>query len=254
MKAIIIDDEMRGAQSLQKILQHIAPDIEVAALAHNGAEGIEAVKLHDPSLVFLDIQMPDMTGFDMLQKLDKINFSVVFTTAYDEFALRAFRFAAVDYLLKPIDIDDLSAAVKKVKQIHSETANQNTTEPLVKLFSQLQKTGDKKLALPTNDGLLFVPLEEVLSLEAASNYTFFYTEKNGKIVVSKTLGDFEELLEANDFFRVHNSYLINLHKIEKYIKGEGGYVIMKNGSSIEVSRRKKDEFMKRLEKMDWKIG
>ncbi|MEP6675531.1 MAG: LytTR family DNA-binding domain-containing protein [Ferruginibacter sp.] len=253
MKAIIVDDEMRGAQSLQKILHHIAPDIEVLALAHNGAEGIEAIKLHKPSLVFLDIQMPDMTGFDMLQKLDKVNFSVVFTTAYDEFALKAFRFAAVDYLLKPIDIDDLSAAIQKVKQFQAETASENKSEPLGKLFSQLQKPGDKKLALPTSDGLLFVPVEEVISLEAASNYTFFFTEKNGKIVVSKTLGDFEEILEANDFFRVHNSHLINLHKIEKYVKGDGGYVIMKTGSNIEVSRRRKDDFMKRLEKMDWKI-
>ncbi len=254
MKAIIVDDEMRGAQSLQKILHHIAPEIEVAALAHSGAEGIEAIQKHDPSLVFLDIQMPDMTGFDMLQKLKKINFSVVFTTAYDEFALKAFRFAAIDYLLKPIDIDDLSAAIQKVKQLNSVTPVESKAEPLAKLFSQIQKSGEKKLALPTNDGLLFIPVEEVVSLEAASNYTFFFTENNGKIVVSKTLGDFEELLEANDFFRVHNSYLINLHKIEKYIKGEGGYVVMTNGSSIEVSRRRKEEFMKRLETMDWKIG
>lgn len=253
MKAIIVDDEIRGAQSLQKILQHIAPDIEVTALAHSGAEGIEAIRLHNPSLVFLDIQMPDMTGFDMLQKVAKINFSVVFTTAYDEFALKAFRFAAVDYLLKPIDIDDLSVAIEKVKLLHADNATEKKSEPLGKLFSQLHKPGDKKLALPTSDGLLFVPVEEVISLEAASNYTFFFTEKNGKIVVSKTLGDFEDILESNDFFRVHNSHLINLHKIEKYVKGDGGYVIMKTGANIEVSRRRKDEFMKRLELMDWKI-
>jgi two-component system LytT family response regulator len=251
MKAIIIDDEVRGCLTLQKMLQHVAPGIELAGMAHNGADGLALIASARPDLVFLDIQMPDMTGFDVLQQVGNIHFQVIFTTAYDEFALKAFRFAAVDYLLKPIDIDELQQAVEKCKNAGSPA--QKEPAPLERLLQQVRNLEARKLALPSSEGMLFVDVSDIIYLQSSSNYTTFFTATKGKILVSKSMGDFEEMLTANNFFRIHNSNLINLLKIEKFIKGEGGTVIMSNKMELEVSRRRKEEFIRKLESLGWRL-
>lgn len=244
-KAVIIDDETRGCLSLQKMLQHSCPEIEVAALAHSGAEGIEKINEHQPQLIFLDIQMPDMTGFNMLEQLEAIGFDIIFTTAFDQYAIKAFRFSAVDYLLKPIDMDELKEAVHKFRQ-RREGAQLQQYEQFNSLFHQITL---KKIALPMQEGLMFVNIDDIIRLQSTSNYTTFYLSNKKSIMVSKTLGDFETLLEPHYFYRTHNSHIINLAHAEKYLKGEGGTVVMSDKSEIEVSRRKKEEFLKKLEEV-----
>ena len=253
MKAIIIDDEVRGCNTLQKMLQHVAPSIQICGMAHNGTDGLALITSAQPDLVFLDIEMPDMTGFDVLQRTGPIDFDVIFTTAYNEFALKAFRFAAVDYLLKPIDIDELQQAVDKCKK--RTTVSPQKPEPQIEnLLQQIRNIDSRKLALPSSEGMVFVDVNDILYLQASSNYTTFFTASKGKILVSKSMGDFEEMLAAHNFFRIHNSSLINLSKIEKFIRGDGGTVIMSNKMELEVSRRKKDEFIKKLENLGWRLG
>lgn len=245
-KAVIIDDEQRGAMSLQKMLQHSHPDIEITGLAHSGQEGIAAIQSTNPDLVFLDIQMMDMSGFDMLEQIDSPPFSVIFTTAYDEYALKAFRYAAVDYLLKPIDMDELKEALNKFRQSRMQSPRPDM-DRLTQLVQQLKGHNLDRIALPTQEGLIFIRMEEVIRLQSSSNYTTFYLKDKKPLIVSKTMGEFEELLEDQPFIRIHNSHIINLNHVEKYIRGEGGSVVMSDKSEIEVSRRKKDEFLKRLE-------
>jgi two-component system LytT family response regulator len=252
MKAIIIDDEVRGCNTLQKMLHHVAPAIQVCGMAHNGEDGLALIDAARPDLVFLDIEMPDMTGFDVLQRTGVVNFDVIFTTAYSEFALKAFRFAAVDYLLKPIDIDELQQAVEKCRKT---TAVAQKNEPQIDtLLQQIRNNDTRKLVLPSAEGMVFVDVDDIIYLQASSNYTTFFTASKGKILVSKSMGDFEEILTANNFFRIHNSNLINLAKIEKFIKGDGGTVIMSNKMELEVSRRKKEEFIKKLETLGWRLS
>lgn len=244
-KTLIIDDEVRGCLSLQKMLQHTSTDIEVSGLAHSGTEGLEKIEELKPDLVFLDIQMPDMTGFGMLEKLENINFDIIFTTAYDQYAIKAFRYSAVDYLLKPIDMDELKEALNKFRS-RKDGTQPPQHQQLNTLFQQVTL---KKITLPTQEGLLFVNIDDIIRLQSTSNYTTFYLGNKKSIVVSKTLGEFESILEPHHFYRTHNSHIINLGHIEKYIKGEGGTVIMTDKTEIEVSRRKKDDFLKKLEEV-----
>ncbi len=252
MKAIIIDDEVRGCQTLQNMIQRVAPDIEVSGMAHNGKDGLELISFSEPDLLFLDIQMPDMTGFDLLQKAGDIRSDIIFTTAYDEFALKAFRFAAVDYLLKPIDIDELQDAINRYKS-RLVNLTEKSNNSIQDLLSHLKNTENSKLTLTTLDGLLFVDIEDILYLQSNSNYTVFHTGSKGKITVSKTMGEFEPFLEGQNFFRIHHSHLVNMARIEKYIKGDGGFVILADGSELEVSRRRKDDFIRKLEALNWRL-
>lgn len=248
MKAIILDDEPRAAQSLQKMLGFVAPEVNVLVVFHDPLEALEKLPEFKPDLLFLDISMPHMTGFELLERLGKVDFEVVFTTAHDEFAVKAFRLAAVDYLLKPIDMDELLAAVKKVKtRLDSRSANSPAPGllPIETLFRQMLRPG--RLALPTAEGLIFLELANILRLESDSNYTIFYTLKKEKIIISKTLKEFEELLTGSHFFRIHNSHIVNLLQIERYMRGEGGTVVMSDRMEIEVSRRRKEDFLKKLE-------
>jgi two-component system, LytTR family, response regulator len=189
--------------------------------------------------------MPDMTGFNMLEQLEAIGFDIIFTTAFDQYAIKAFRFSAVDYLLKPIDMDELKEAVHKFRQ-RREGAQPQQYEQFNSLFHQITL---KKIALPMQEGLMFVNIDDIIRLQSTSNYTTFYLSNKKSIMVSKTLGDFETLLEPHYFYRTHNSHIINLAHAEKYLKGEGGTVVMSDKSEIEVSRRKKEEFLKKLEEV-----
>ena len=244
MKAILIDDETHATEALTNMLRLVTPDVEVIGTANDPREGLEKIQAMQPDMVFLDIQMPHMNGFELLEGLGKFNFSVIFTTAYDQYALQAFKVSAADYLLKPIDMDELEAAVGKVREQHANrTLDFGTLE---KLFRQVQRPEARRLALPSSDGLVFVPLDNIIRLQSDSNYTTFYLTGQEKMLVSRTLGEFEQQLEQNNFCRVHHSHIINLAHLKRYVRTDGGYAQMSDGASVEISRRKKDDFLAKL--------
>jgi len=245
MKAILIDDEPNATEALTNMLRMTAPDVEVIAVANNPLIGLEQLQTLQPDLLFLDIQMPRMTGFELLEKLDKFNFSVIFTTAYDQYALQAFKVSAVDYLLKPIDLDELEAAVGKVRD-RMQSA-QPDFSALEQLFQQVQKPEPQRIALPISDGLMFVQVADIVRLQSDSNYTTFYFTNREKILVSRTMGYFETMLAKQNFCRVHHSHLINMAQISRYVRTDGGYAEMSDGSKVEISRRKKDDFVAMME-------
>ena len=243
LKAIIVDDEPKARENLQILLQDFVKGVEVVALCQDIAEAMEAVNTKSPDIVFLDIQLQRETGFDLLTRLKEINFEVIFTTAYTEYAIKAFKFSAIDYLLKPIDIEDLKKAVGKVEK----RVNNNMNSRLKELVQNLkfESTENYKLALPTLEGLVFIKVNDIIYCEASSNYTQIYTSE-GKYLVSKTLKEYDELLSDHNFFRIHNSYLININSIKKYVKGDGGYVVLNDNTSLDVSKRKKEAFLTKV--------
>jgi two-component system LytT family response regulator len=242
-KAIIIDDEPGCCKTLSALLQKYFSDIEVSAVCRNGIEGLQAIQDYSPDIVFLDIEMPKMNGFDMLEQLPSVNFHLIFTTSYDQYALKAFRFSAIDYLLKPVDKNELQQAIEKV--LHREMP---VPEQLQILLQKINNPAQQinKIALPTMEGLRMITVDTIIYGEADDNYTVLHLKNDKKIVVSLTLKEIEESLEEYPFSRVHRSYLVNLNEIEKYVKGEGGYLVMSEGSVIDVSRSKKEILLKKL--------
>ena len=243
LTAIIIDDESNSRNALRQKLSNYCPDVMIIAECENGEEGIKNIDEKKPDIVFLDVEMPRMNGFTMLQQLQNKNFEVIFITAYDHYAIKAIKFSALDYLLKPVEVEDLKTAVEKVTQKRKQPAANNQVELLLQNLLD-EKKEHQRIAISSMEGLLFVPTEDIIYLEANSNYTSFFLTGNRKIIATKTLKDFEELLPASIFIRIHHSYLINKNGVEKYIRGDGGQVLMKNGVMLDVARRKKDEFMK----------
>lgn len=244
LHAIIIDDEPNAVGLLSLRLSQCCPHIDVVATCTNSQKGVEAIRAHRPDLVFLDIEMPQMNGFEVLQAVAGIPFSLVFVTAYDKFALKAFRYSAVDYLLKPIDTQELIQAVERV-----EKSQKTAPEQIDHLRGQLvstTKTLPDRIALPYQNGVAFVNLGDILYCESDDNYTKFYLADGQQYMATKPLRDIQELLEERDFLRVHRQYLINLNQIKKFVKGEGNYVVMANGQSIPVSRTQKDRLMERF--------
>jgi two-component system LytT family response regulator len=244
LKSIIVDDEFKSRESLKALVEKFCEDIQVAAVCQNGDEAIKAINEHKPDVVFLDIQLQRETGFDILEKLDKIDFEIVFTTAFSEFAVRAFKFAAIDYLLKPVDIADLRKAIEKARK----KIVGNISERMTQLAQTIKGNTFKhsRLAVPSSDGLVFVSVDGIMYCEASGNYTNIHMGDGRKFVVSRTLKDYEEMLEDLDFFRIHNSYLINLNLIKKYIRGEGGQVVMTNDQALDVSKAKKKGFLEKI--------
>jgi two-component system, LytTR family, response regulator len=242
--AIIIDDEAKGRLALREKLLTYCPQIKILAEATNGPEAILLIQQHKPQLIFLDIEMPRMNGFEMLNALPEKNFHLIFTTAYDQYAIKAIKYAAFDYLLKPVDIEELKSAVEKI-----DNRENNQTKKQVELLQQNMQHPKKqlnKLAVPTLEGLLFFDINDIVHLEANSNYTNIYLNNKIKITASKTLKEFEEMLPEEIFFRTHHSHLINLNYIKRYIKGDGGQIELQNGTYVDVSRRKKEEFLKAI--------
>lgn len=243
LKSVIVDDEYKSRESLRILLEEFCDSVKVCALCQNVDEGIQAIKDFKPEVVFLDIQMQRETGFDLLTKIQDVNFEVIFTTAHSEYAIKAFKFSAIDYLLKPIDLEELKLAISKVnKKFHD-----NITLRLEHLVQNLRSTSENyKLALPTSDGLFFVKVSDIIYCEASSNYTEIVTGDGKKHLVSRTLKEYDDMLTDHNFYRIHNSYLINLNAIKKYVRGEGGYVVMNNDRSLDVSKRKKEGFLVRI--------
>jgi len=245
IKAIIIDDEIHCQKTLSILLREYCPEVQVIGQCDSAEKGIEAIKKLKPDLVFLDIEMPHMNGFEMLEKFSEINFAVVFTTGYDQYAIKAFRFSALDYLLKPIDHEELRKAVQKVNQHLQHPLPQQLEILLQKIHSQSPMI--TKVALPTMEGLQMIPVESIISCASDRNYTVLFLKNKQKITVSKILKEIEELLVEYSFLRVHHSFIVNLNEITRYVKGEGGYLVMSDGSSIDVSRSRKDILLQKLQ-------
>ena len=242
--AFIVDDEPNCCQTLATLLKRYCPQIEIAGVFHSGITALPAIKAMSPQILFLDIEMPQMNGFELLEQLAEINFELIFTTSYDQYAIKAFHFSALDYLLKPIDREELQKAVQKVIQRQSHPLPQQIDILLKKLYQPATAIG--KIALPTTEGLQMIPVDSVISCASDGNYTIFFLKNKKKLIVSRILKEIEEMLEDHSFTRVHNSYIVNLNEIEKYIKGEGGYLIMSDGSSVDVSRSRKESLLKKL--------
>lgn len=245
IKALIIDDEKSSRDTLRGFVENYCEDIKIIGEAESAEQGIEQIKKLKPNLIFLDIELPLGSGFDLLEACKHVNFEVIFTTAHDQYALRAIKACALDYLLKPISVMELKTAVSKI----SQRGLTGTTQPQVGAFVENISNLNKQLSnivLPTLDGFLVVKISDIIRCEADKNYTFFIFTNNRKVLVSKTLKDFEELLQDMDFIRIHQSHLINASHVQRYIKGSGGYVKMSDDSIIEVSRRKKELLMERF--------
>ncbi|HLG38988.1 MAG TPA: LytTR family DNA-binding domain-containing protein [Chitinophagaceae bacterium] len=245
LKAVLIDDEESNLSSLKEKITSYCPEVQIVAICDNAAKGIEAIDNLHPDIVFLDIEMPVMNGFVMLQQLTYKNFELIFTTAYDHYAIKAIRYSALDYLVKPIEIDNLKEAVNKAE----EKRNRSYPNPQIELLvEQLvnKKKSFSRIAIPTTEGLQFIKIEDIIYLEASINYTHIYCEGERKFLVSRTLKDFEDMLPAGIFLRIHNSYIINKNFAEKYIRGDGGQVVLSNGAMLDVAKRKKAEFLKAI--------
>lgn len=247
IRVLIVDDEIAQQEIMLRALSQ-RDDTEIVGVASNVEQGLAALYELNPQLVFLDIDLGSQTGFDLLNHAEKRNFEVIFCTSHSEFALQAFKVSAIDYLLKPIDGDELEMAIKKYISRVATPDIENTS--LVNLLSNLQlPIKQQKLALPTSTGLIFVKTEDIMHIESNNALTVFFLSDSQQIVVSRTMKDCEEMLVQKGFCRIHQSHLINLQHVKRYIKGEGGQVIMEDGSALEVSRRKKEEFLSALQRI-----
>lgn len=247
ISAIIIDDEPKAIQNLYLLLQKHCPNVKVLAQSTDPIEGIGLIISKQPQLVFLDIDMPNLNGFELLEKVKFMQLEVIFITAYQHFALQAIKISALDFLLKPVSIEELKIAVEKAEEkITSNQPNPN----LAVLFENLQQPSSysQKLALPTIEGMNFVNFEDILYFVAEGNYCFVILKNGQKKLVCKTLKYFEDILPEKAFFRIHREYIINLNYITKYVKGRGGQVELINGTIIDVSARKRDKFLQIFQK------
>jgi two-component system, LytTR family, response regulator len=245
IKAIVVDDELGARESLSKMIEKNCKQIEIVAKVDSMLAAFEAITNKEPDLVFLDIEMPNGNAFDLLEKFKTINFNIIFTTAYDHYAIKAIKFSAVDYMLKPIDPEELVLAVKRFEE---RTGKNATLDKQFKtLLSNIKPENKlKKVGIPDGDGLIFINLSDIIRCDSDGNYTFFILTSGKKIIASRTLGEYEQMFAEDNFFRIHRSHLINLEHVKKYIKGEGGYVVMSDNSQVEVSRRNKTDFLEKL--------
>ena len=244
LKAILIDDELSSLQNLRQKLDEFCPDLQVVATAQKPEEAMLLIKHHKPDVIFLDIEMPKMSGFRMLDELGECDFEIIFTTAYNHYAIDAIRISAFDYLMKPIAIKELQVAVDRLNSLRNSQTREKID--ILKTSMNEKKSQDDKIAIPTSEGLEFIPIKNILHIESSSNYSKIFFRENKPIIVTKLLNDFEDMLGPYRFYRIHNSHLINLSYIKKYVKAEGGQVIMQDGTTIDVARRKKEEFLKMI--------
>ncbi|MBS1602912.1 MAG: response regulator [Bacteroidetes bacterium] len=244
IKTILVDDELRGLSSPRKLVELNCPELQVVAECRDARQAVQAILMQRPQLVFLDISMPGQNGFDLLNELKDIHFEIIFVTAHDQYSLQAFRYSAVDYLLKPVDEMLLSYAVQRAAgRINTHNASQNVD---TFLYNLQHKPAEMKLCVSSLKGFQVIHLSDIIYCEGESSYTIFHTVDGTNIIASRSIIDYELLLEDNFFCRIHKSYLINLAHIKEYIRGEGGTVILSNGKEVEVSRRKREAFLIRV--------
>ena len=239
IRAIIIDDEERARRVLEKLLQEYCNDVEVVALCENVPSGVQKINELNPDVVFCDIEMPDFSGLELLTFFKDVNFELIFATGYSEFAIQAFEMSAIDYLLKPIQIEKLETAVEKLKKKLQQATMHDRLETLKE---NLQENVINKIALPVSDGLIFIDVKNISLLEADGSYTHVWLKDGSNLLVSKKIKYFEALLaNRNQFFRVHRSYIVNINSIKKYSKAES-YIFLDNNKSVKIARDKKAEF------------
>jgi two-component system LytT family response regulator len=242
LKAILVDDELSSLQNLQYKILEYCPTVKVVAQTQNPEEAVRLIQQFKPDVIFLDIEMPRMSGFKMLEQIPEVDFEVIFTTAYNHYAINAIRISAFDYLVKPVSIEELQNTVERLG-FSTVKKNRERAEILKKNLSN-PKSQDDNIALPANDGLEFIQIKQIIRIESSSNYSKVILQNGQQLLVTRQLKDFEELLQEYRFYRVHHSHLINLNFIAKYIRGDGGQIAMRNGDVIDVSRRKKEVFLK----------
>jgi two-component system LytT family response regulator len=248
ISTVIIDDEEDARVALKLMIEKYCPEVFLKGVYETPEQGLQAIRDINPDLVFLDIQMPYMSGFDLLQQLAPIAFEVIFISAYDQYAIKAIKFSALDYLLKPIDLDELNHALRKVKdrlKLKSSTYQYQSV-----IHNMKHRSGmTTKLAVPTQAGIELIEADDIICCKADGSYTTLFLKNKQSMIVSRNLKDFENFLEGVGFCRVHHSSLINLKHVKRYVKGEGGYVVLSEDHEVEISRRKKEEFLGLLHKV-----
>ncbi|HXB28716.1 MAG TPA: LytTR family DNA-binding domain-containing protein [Puia sp.] len=242
LKAILVDDELNSLQNLQFKIREYCPNVKVVAQSQNPEEAIRLIQQHKPDVIFLDIEMPRMSGFKMLEQIPEVDFEVIFITAYNHYAINAIRISAFDYLVKPVAIEDLQQTTERLGNFSLKKTRERAD--ILKHNLANPKSQEDNIAIPTNDGLEFIQIKQIIRIESSSNYSKIILQNGHHMLVTRQLKDFEELLQDYRFYRVHHSHLVNLNFIAKYVRGDGGQITMRNGDIIDVSRRKKEVFLK----------
>jgi two-component system LytT family response regulator len=247
LRTLIVDDEEHMRQTLEKMVDRFCPNVKILGEANGVASGVKAIRKHHPDLVLLDIKMKDGTGFDLLNQLQPVDFKVIFITAYDNYAIKAFRFSAIDYLLKPVDPDELVEAIRKAEN----TVQHDFNTQLQTLEENMETKDDsgKKIILKTLDNIYLVKIKDINYCESESSYTAIYLQNGKRILVSNTLKDYDDMLKDYGFYRVHKSFLVNVRNIERFEKAEGGFVVLENECKVPVASRKRDELLEMFERL-----
>jgi len=241
IRTLIIDDEQHCIDRIEKLINDYGKNLNIIATCSTVEDALKKTDALNPDLVFLDIEIHDKTGFDYLEQLGEFDFHLIFTTAFDNYAIKAFKYSAMDYLLKPIDNDDF---IKAIERLNKRVSAADTEVQIKMLLNNLKKEDHKKtIRIPTLDGFEILEIRNIIHCQAETSYTHIFTEQQ-KYMVSKSIKFYEDLLKDANFFRIHNSHLVNINHIKKYTKGKGGYVTMSNNSTVDVSTRKKEEFLK----------
>jgi two-component system LytT family response regulator len=240
--AIIVEDEKMSRETLRRLLEKYCPEVEVVAEADGYRKGVEEIRIHHPDVVFLDIQMPDGSGFRLLEEMEDIDFEIIFTTAFDQFAIKAIKYSALDYLLKPVIPQDLVEAVARVARKKAERRKVKNLDINPK-GAELQEEKSQKIILSTSEMIHVINVDDIIRCESDNYYTYFFFVDGRKLLISKTLKENEDLLSAYNFIRPHKSHLINIRYIKSYVRQDGGYILMTEGTRIPVSRRKRDKMM-----------
>lgn len=246
IKAVIIDDEKNAREAITQIVKKHFNDIDIVGSADDVSSGVKLISSLKPDIVLLDIKLPDGTGFDILDHLNEINFSTIFITAYNEHAIKAFKFSAIDYLLKPIDIDEFKLAINKVKKTREQQNTKKKLEAFLENIDNISKDV-KKIVLKTSDSIHLINVNEILRCQSEGNYTKFFFTNRPALMVSKNIKEYYDMLKDYQFFRPHQSHIVNINFIKQYHKLEGGYLIMQDNSTVPVSTRKRDNLMKIFE-------
>ncbi len=245
IRVVIVEDEKHSRETLKNLLTEFCTDVEIAGMAGSVEEARAVITETRPDLIFLDIELQTGTGFDVLNSLSDLHFEVVFTTAFEHYAIKAIKFSSLDYLLKPIDITELQQAVEKAKGKMNDAHKREKLEVLLENV-KARPDGERKICLATQESIEFINIKEILYCEASGSYTQFYLKGGAKLLVSKNLKEYENMLTEHGFMRVHNSFLINLREVKSLVKSEGGYILMNNNSQISISPKKRDEFMEKM--------
>lgn len=242
IRCILVDDETNALEMMEWLLKTYCPQAEIVAMCNTAGQGIEAIKKYKPDVVFLDIEMPRVSGFDMLEQVKNLSFEIVFCTAYNEFAIKAFKYAALNYLLKPVDPDELKVTMQRIEG-KKAVLNREQLTLLLQQLNPPAKSTPARIALTTGKGLVFIATRDIIYCKAEGNYTTVVLTDGRKITVSKVLKELDEILSGPDFYRVHSSFLIGINHIKRFIRGEGGHVIMDNDDNITISRSRRQEFL-----------